>query len=528
LILHNANIHTLNDSQPHATAIAIDGHRISAVGNDETVLQATSPDATIMDMNGNTIVPGLADSHGHMSGLGLLSVEFVNLRDAKSYEEVVELVRERAQTTPAGQWIQGRAWNQENWPDKSLPTHDLLSKAIPDHPVWIVRVDAHAGVANAHALRISGITEATPNPVGGVIGKDGDRLNGLFLDVAMGLIRAHIPKITVEKSKQLLMAAQTLCLAAGLTQVHDAGIDETMLQAYRELVAEGNFKIRVYAMLARDYFDGANASPIYDGLFTCRSVKIVSDGALGSRGAALLAPYSDAPDQSGFLLLSRDDFEATVERAFASGFQVNTHAIGDLANRESLDVVEAALKRHEISDHRSRIEHAQHLHLDDISRFSELGIIASIQPTHCTSDMFMADSRLGAERNTGAYPWRKFLDSGARIVGGSDFPVESNNPLWGIYSAVTRQNHDGQPSDGWHPEERLTMDEALRSFTLDAAYASFQEDDLGELAPGKLADLTVLDTDITNEPPQALLDTSVIMTIVNGEVVYAVDSAQDR
>ena len=519
LILHNANIHTLDETQPHATAIAIDGDRITAVGDDQTILGAAPPDATTMDMDGSTIVPGLADSHGHMRNFGMLA-EMVILRHARSYEDVVELVRERARNTPPGQWIQGRAWNQENWPDRSLPTHDLLSEAVPNHPVWLVRVDGHAGVANANALRISGVTGSTPTPAGGVIGRVGGRPNGLFLDRAMDLVRSHIPEITVEKSKELLLAAQGLCLAAGLTQVHDAGIDGTILQAYRELVAEGSLKIRVYAMLARDYFDQIDASPIQEGLFTCRSVKIVSDGALGSRGAALLAPYSDEPDESGFMLLSREDFEATVERAFQEGFQINVHAIGDMANRISLNVVEAALRRHEVPDHRSRIEHAQHLHLEDIPRFAELGIIASIQPTHCTSDMFMADSRLGPERTPGAYPWRKFLDSGARIVSGSDFPVESNNPLWGLYSAVTRQNHDGQPSDGWHPEERLTMDEALRSFTLDAAYASFQEHDLGPLSPGMLADLTALDTDIMSESPQALLEAEVVVTVVNGEVVY--------
>ncbi|MDP6452111.1 MAG: amidohydrolase, partial [SAR202 cluster bacterium] len=375
-------------------------------------------------------------------------------------------------------------------------------------------------VANANALRLSGVTGSTPTPVGGVIGMDGARPNGLFLDRAMDLVRIHIPEITVEKSKELLLAAQELCLAVGLTQVHDAGIDGMTLQAYRELAAEGSLKIRVYAMLARDYFDQTDVSPIQEGLFTCRSVKIVSDGALGSRGAALLAPYSDAPDESGFMLLTREDFEATVERALVSGFQVNTHAIGDLANRVSLDVVEATLQNHEVPDHRSRIEHAQHLHLDDIPRFAELGVIASIQPTHCTSDMFMADSRLGPERTPGAYPWRKFVDSGARIVGGSDFPVESNNPLWGLHAAVTRQNHDGQPSDGWNPEERLTIDEALRSFTLDAAYASFAEHDRGALSPGMLADMTVLGTDIVNEPAQVLLETKIVATIVNGEVAF--------
>ena len=267
LILHNANIHTLDETQPHATAIAIDGDRITAVGDDQTILGAAPPDATTMDMDGSTIVPGLADSHGHMRNFGMLA-EMVILRHARSYEDVVELVRERARNTPPGQWIQGRAWNQENWPDRSLPTHDLLSEAVPDHPVWLVRVDGHAGVANANALRISGVTGSTPTPAGGVIGRVGGRPNGLFLDRAMDLVRSHIPEITVEKSKELLLAAQGLCLAAGLTQVHDAGIDGTILQAYRELVAEGSLKIRVYAMLARDYFDQTDVSPLQEGLFT--------------------------------------------------------------------------------------------------------------------------------------------------------------------------------------------------------------------------------------------------------------------
>ncbi|MAP39181.1 MAG: amidohydrolase, partial [Dehalococcoidia bacterium] len=246
LILHNANIHTLDESRPHATAITIDGDRISAVGDDQIILEAAPSDATTMDMRGRTIVPGLADAHCHMRNFGMMA-EMVNLRHAHSYEEVVELVRERSQVTPVGQWIQGRGWNQENWSDKSLPTHDLLSEAVPNHPAWLVRVDAHAGVANANALRISSITGSTPNPAGGIVGKDKDQPNGLFLDKAMDLVRSHIPDITVEKSKELLLAAQELCLAVGLTQVHDAGIDGTTLQAYREMVTEGSLKIRVYA-----------------------------------------------------------------------------------------------------------------------------------------------------------------------------------------------------------------------------------------------------------------------------------------
>lgn len=519
LILHNASVHTLDDAMPHATAIAIRDGQVLAIGNDSTVLATAAPDAKVNNLQGKTVIPGLTDSHGHLRNLGRVQ-EHVQLYDTRSFEEVVERIRARAKDTPLGQWIVGRGWNQELWPGASMPTHHILSKAIPNHPVWLLRVDAHAGLANAAAMQEAGLDSSVPEIHDGAIVKEGGRLTGLFIDNAIRLITSRMPAPDLEQNKQWYLKAQEICLANGLTEVHEAGVSEIQLQALRELVREDRLKLRVYAMLERTYFDNARHTPFTEGNLTCRSVKIITDGALGSRGAALIQSYTDAPSEKGSLLLTGQELRATVDKAFRSGFQVNTHAIGDHANRITLDTIESALRDNPIPDHRSRIEHAQIIALDDIPRFAKLGIIASVQPTHCTSDMNMAEARLGPQRIKGAYAWRKLLDSGVRLASGSDFPVESPNPMLGLYAAVTRQDSHGNPAGGWHSEERLTMNEALHSFTTGAAYASFQENHKGTLTPGKCADLLILDTDVTSAPPPDLLKAKVLATIINGQPVH--------
>ncbi|MCH7746116.1 MAG: amidohydrolase, partial [Chloroflexi bacterium] len=381
LILRNGNIYTLDDARPNVSALAIEGERIVRTGDDETVMALKDDATTVIDLAGSTVVPGLTDAHAHMRNLGQVQHQ-VGLRDARSFDEIVDMVRARADSTPRGQWVLGRSWNQELWTDTSLPSHHLLSEKVPDHPVWLVRVDGHAGIANEAAMKAASFKWTTESPTGGLIVKDGEEPTGVFVDSAMPLIASHIPSISVEQAREFLLTAQELCLASGLTEIHDAGIDATTLEAYRSLVREGRLKIRIYAMLARDFFESEDHVPIYDGRFTCRSVKIVSDGALGSRGAAFIQPYSDAPDETGFMRLTQDEIRATVDRALRSGFQVNTHAIGDLANRVTLDVLEAALAANPVRDHRSRIEHAQILTLEDIPRLAQMDVIASIQATH--------------------------------------------------------------------------------------------------------------------------------------------------
>ena len=514
---------TLDKERPEATAILIEGSRIAKVGSQDELETVLPSGSTRLNLNRAFAYPGLVDSHGHIRSLGQ-SMKTVRLDNMHSYDEVVEHVKERSQEIPKGAWIQGRNWNQENWGTRDFPTHGLLSMEVPDHPVWLTRVDGHAGIANSKAMEIAGVTDSTPSPNGGMVGSKDGKLTGLFLDVAMSLIRASIPPITVGQAKSMILDAQEACLRAGLTEVHDAGIGLTELKAYQELVSEGRLKLRVYAMQDKASFDREpweiSPSSPNDRLFTCRSLKIIYDGALGSRGAAMFEEYSDSPGESGFTLISEEHLTETISRAMAVGFQVNIHAIGDRANHEALNAIERAIKEYPGSDHRSRIEHAQNIASTDIMRFKELGVIASVQPTHCTSDMLMAERRLGEARLGAAYPWRILLDNAIRVVSGSDFPVESEKPMWGIYSAVTRQTHLQYPNGGWQPQQRMTVNEALQSFTTEAAFARFMESEKGMIKEGMLSDMTILDRDIRGISPEEILSVEVLATIVNGELVY--------
>ncbi len=520
LVLHNGIIHTLNKDRPTVNSLVISNGVVTYIGNDISTNLREYSNAKIIDLSGRTIVPGLRDAHAHMKSFGKTDLQ-ANLTEAQSLEQVAEIIREYAQKASKGEWILGRGWNHERWNDRSLPTHERLSKAAPDNPVFLTRVDGHAGLANDYALKFAKIDSHTKSPYGGLIVLGNDGPTGILVDTAMKLINDHIPEPSLDETKSILITAQERCISAGLVEIHDAGISETELAAYRAMAQEGSLKIRIYAMLKRDFFETTTMTPFKIGNLSCRSVKIVSDGALGSRGAAMLEPYSDVKEESGFMLLRNERFRTVTSKAFAEGFQVNVHAIGDKANRITLDIIESCLKETPILDHRSRIEHAQIVSLQDIPRFKTLGIIASVQQTHCTSDMNMAEARLGAERMKGAYPWRKFINAGVVIAGGSDFPVENHNPLWGIYSAVTRQDHEGNPPGGWYSDERMTINEALRSFTLGPAYASFEETNYGPLSPGKAADLVILDRDILKDDPNQLLKTNVLATLINGKVVFS-------
>ena len=486
------------------------------------VLRAAHPSAKIVDASNATILPGLTDAHGHLYGLGL-SLDTVHLAGAATYDEAIARMKERAARASTNDWIIGRGWDQNRWPSKEFPTKEPLDAAISDHPVWLKRVDGHAGVANSAAMRAAGVTRNTADPDGGRILRDANgEPTGVFIDAAQELIEAKIPPVSFALRKERVLAAAKTIAANGLTEMHDAGAEVETIRAVQELIDERTFPIRVSIMIG----DDADAlrewfarGPLvdYKHRLTVRSVKLYADGALGSRGAALLAPYSDDPTNRGLEIAKPAHILDVAKRALAAGFQVNTHAIGDRGVRNVIDAYEQAGVTPE---KRFRIEHLQVVAPDDFPRLARHGIIASMQPTHATSDMPWAEQRLGPDRIRGAYAWRTVPDSGARLALGSDFPVEDVNPFFGIYSAVTRQDHEGNPPGGWYPSQKLTLAEALRGFTSDAAYAAFEESSRGTIEPGKLADFTIVDGDFFAAPQSKLFDTKVKMTVVGGVVVF--------
>ncbi|HYZ86537.1 MAG TPA: amidohydrolase, partial [Bryobacteraceae bacterium] len=497
LIIRNAVVYTVNKSQPIAGAIAVRGDRIVAVDNVESLV---GPKTQVLDVAGATVLPGLIDSHVHMAGLGALLLSF-DLRHDKSPESIASKIKQAALSQPKGEWIQGRAWDDTNWGGK-LPDASILDKAAPDHPVMLRRVDGHASWVNTKAIEIAGINDKTPDPPGGKIIRDNSgKATGILIDRAQGLVGSKIPPPTEEQIRQVLKRAAQECARLGLTTVHDAGIGPAEIAAYKKLIASGELPVRVYAMIGgsgelwKSYL--ARGPEIGDRL-TVRSIKLVADGAMGSRGAAFWQPYSDAPGNTGLLILSQADIERVARDAVAKGFQVNTHAIGDRANRTVLDAYGAVLGNK--NDKRFRIEHAQVVSLPDFALFAKYDVIASIQSTHATSDMRWAEARLGPDRLMGAWAPRRFLNSGVKITNGSDTPVENPNPLWGFYAAVTRQDHQGNPPGGFLPSEKLTRDEALHSWTLAGAYAAFEEKDKGSIETGKLADFIVLNRDVMKVP----------------------------
>ena len=494
---------------------------IVAAGPADTIRTA-HPNARVIDVRGTTVMPGLADAHGHLYGLGL-SLDTVNVIGAASFDDVIAKVRERAQRAAAGEWILGRGWDQNRWAGKQFPTAAPLDAAISDHPVWLRRVDGHAGVANSAAMRAAGVTAATPDPDGGRILRDGaGNPTGVFIDAAQTLIDSKVPAPSPELRKARLLAAAHRIAENGLTEMHDAGADASTIAAIQQLIDEHKFPIRVYLMLTDDavLLDSWFAhKPLidYGGHLTVRAVKMYADGALGSRGASLLAPYTDDASNTGLLLSKPEHMLAVARRARAAGYQANTHAIGDHGVRNVIDAYEQAGAT---PADRFRIEHLQVVAPSDFPRLAQHGIIASMQPTHATSDMPWAEDRLGPERIKGAYAWRTVFRSGARLALGSDFPVEDVNPFFGIYSAVTRQNQQGIPAGGWYPDQKLTLPEAIRGFTSDAAYAAFEESSRGTIEPGKLADLTIVEGNLYAAPPSQLFATKVRYTVVGGEVVY--------
>ncbi|MCU1326847.1 MAG: Amidohydrolase 3 [Bryobacterales bacterium] len=519
LIVRNARIYTVDSRTPTASAIAVRGGKIAAVGDDLNAFEGAA--TKVIDAKGATIIPGLIDSHGHVTGLGA-SLEMLDLRGATSEAEIAGKVKAAAAKAAPGEWILGRGWDQNLWTTKQFPTAASITDAAPKNPVALTRIDGHASWVNRAAIDAADVNAGTKDPDGGRVMRDGGgRPAGVFIDTAQELVRRKVPPPSPEQVLRQISRALAECARLGLTSVHDAGVTEAEITAYHALQQQGKMPVKVYAMLSNSpaLVDKWLArGPELGEFFTVRSIKVYADGALGSRGAALLAPYADEKGSTGLVITGQAAIQAVAVKAAARGFQVNTHAIGDRGNRETLDAYAAALKGP--NDKRFRVEHAQMIAPEDFAKFQKFSIIASMQPTHATSDMGWAADRLGPERVKGAYAWQTLMKLGVHLASGSDFPVELANPIDGFYAAVTRQDKQGKPAGGWYPEQRLSREEALRSWTLEGAYAAFEENSKGSLAPGKAADFVMLSNDIMTVPEAEILRTKVTMTVVDGKIVH--------
>lgn len=537
LVLLNSKVYTLNPEAGEAEAIAVKDGVILFVGSNDQVRDLVGDSTEVLDMSESYIYPGFIEGHAHIMGIGANIIN-VDLMQARSYEEVVRMVQERAAVTPAGEWIIGRGWHQDKWDEvpelmfNGFPTHHPLSEAVPDHPVLLSHASGHASLANAAAMNLAGVNKSTPDPEGGEIFRDvSGQPTGIFNEMAEKLIVEKLPLKSAEYKSDLLERAIQECLSNGLTGFHQAGSDQADVALFEQFASENQLKLRLHVMLSgadttllKTYFASGPRSGLYDQHLNIRSVKLYADGALGSRGAWLLEEYSDARGVHGHNVTPMDQIEDVVMRAAASGFQVCTHAIGDRGNREVLNIYEKALERYpEIAqDHRFRIEHAQHIHPDDIPRFARLGVIPAMQAIHMSSDRPWAIDRLGRERiENGAYMWSELIDNGSVIVNGTDAPVEPVSPLASFYASVSRKTLKGTPEGGYEPAQKMTREEALKSYTLWPAYGAFMEQSVGSVEVGKLADFTILDRDIMTIPEDEILKTKVKMTIIGGEVLYA-------
>jgi predicted amidohydrolase YtcJ len=534
LVLRGGKIATVDEDFSLQEAVAVHEGAIVYVGDNAGVEEYIGPKTKVIELKGALALPGLVDAHGHMHSLG---AELANLdiSGAKDYRGIVELVAQRVYQSKPGEWIIGGRWNHEEWEVKEFPIHDLLSAVSLDNPVYLRRVDGNSAFVNAKALELAGYTADTPDPEGGkIIRKENGAPTGVLVNRAMNPVLELIPPLTDEEQKRQFIMAMESCVAVGLTGMHEAGVGPRELALYKKMIDSGELKMRLNAMLGEqerpqyaDDFDMAayfkkHRVINYGGneMLTVRSIKLFFDGALGSRGAAFYEDYADAPGELGLLRIPPEYITRVAKAALEADMLVATHCIGIRGNRLCIDAYEKALLENPKEDHRFRVEHAQIVRDEDIAKFAKLGIVPSMQPTHCTSDMSFVAKRVGDERAAGAYAWRKFMDTGLVIPCGSDFPVESNNPMLGIYAAITRQDAKGQPKGGWFSKQRMTREEAIRGFTNWAAYASFQENVLGSIEVGKLADFTVLDKDILEVQPQEILTAKALYTIVGGDIVY--------
>ena len=530
-VLHNVNGYSLQQDGDlfQFEAIAVRDGKIVDIGTETAILNLFQ-DLRRVDGEGHTLLPGLIDAHAHVMNLGIRELD-LDITGIRSLDETLERIEQFADEYPDREWITGRGWNQVLWEENEFPTAADIDRVVSDRPVYLTRVDGHAAWVNTKALELAGIDRDTPDVQGGTIIRDeSGEATGILIDVSMYPVRNLIPGRTEEDIELALELAIYEMKKMGITSVHDARTDNETWNLYKKFADEGRLKTRIYAMVAGtgSIFDVMAAEgPIEsysDDLLALRSVKISADGALGSRGAALLEDYHDDPGNRGLLFFDQDELNNMLLKGASLGFQMNVHAIGDAANRQLLNAyqfINEELGEESQKELRHRIEHAQVVALEDIPRFTELNLIASMQPTHATSDMNMAEERVGPERIKGAYAWQTFLDQGTIIAGGSDFPVEDVNPFYGLYSAVTRQDFEGMPPGGWYSQHRMSRIEALRAFTLDAAYSAHQEEIIGTLEPGKWADFILIDRDFFEIDASQIWQTEVLETWVAGEKVYS-------
>lgn len=531
LVFINGNIYTVNEKQPRAEAVAVKADRIVFVGSNADAKKYVGKATRVVDLKGATVVPGMTDAHCHLTGIGQREMN-LNLEGTTSLEDFLSKVKARVDQAKPGEWITGRGWIETFWKPQAFPTRWDLDKVAPNNPVYLTRADGHGAVANSAALKIAGVDRNTPNPFGGEISKDKNgEPNGMLLDRAHDIVTRHIPQPTEADLERAVVLGVERSIKLGWCEIQDAGGSYEDVARMRKLYEEGKLKLRIYKAVygpTRDSQRLLTEGPLlglYGNRFNVRTIKVVMDGALGSRGAALLAPYSDKPDTSGFLTAKPEEVEPMLVQALKQGIQVETHAIGDRANRVILDLYEQALKtvqsdKRKIREPRWRVEHAQIVNPADIPRFAKLGVIPSMQPSHAIGDLFFAPARLGIERLKGAYAWQSFIKSGVIVPGGSDAPVERGEPMIEFYAAVARKSMKGESGEGWHPEEAVTREQALKMFTLWAATAAFEEKLKGTIEPGKLADLTILSADIMQIPEAEILKTHCAMTVINGEIVY--------
>ncbi len=541
LIISGGPIYTVDPSNPTAEAVAIRGDSIVFVGSKSDALELKGDQTIEIDLKGKTMTPGFIEGHGHIMGLGYNEMN-LDLMFVKSYEELVEKVREAVGKLQPGQWLIGRGWHQDKWDSKptkmikGFQTHQLLSAVSPDNPVYLSHASGHAGFANAKAMQMAGVNQLSIEKLSADLHEGGEIIRdelgnptGIFNERAQSLITRFIPSNNEESDAQALTLAFKACLRNGITSFQDAGTQRKYIDLFRKFKTEGKLSVRLYTMLNGSneelmnewYAHGPEVDP--KSWLTIRSIKLHCDGALGSRGAWLLEPYSDRPGHVGHETLPMDIVYSTSQKALKAGFQVCSHAIGDRANKEVLDRYEKAFKENpeKAKDARFRIEHAQHIHPDDIPRFGKLGVIPAMQAVHLSSDRPWAIDRLGEKRIVeGAYVWKKLLQSGAVIVNGTDTPVEPINPIASFYASVSRKTLKGEPESGYEPEQKMTREEALKSYTLDAAFGAFEENIKGSIQTGKLADFTIFTKDIMQIGESELLSTEVAMTIVGGKVVF--------
>jgi predicted amidohydrolase YtcJ len=532
LVFKNGNIYTVNERLPHAQAVAVHGDRIIFAGSNRDLEKYIGKTTRVIDLHGNTLLPGMTDAHHHLSGVGFREMT-LNLEGTTSLEDFLAKVKARVDKTEPGKWVTGRGWIETFWKPPIFPTRWDLDKVAPNNPVFLNRADGHGAVANSAALKIAGIDKETPSPFGGEISRDKESgvPNGMLLDAAQGLVRRHIPATMREEAERAIVLGVKRDTELGWTQVQDPGGTYEEVDLFEKLYREGKIKLRIYKALsapgneAQRLFRDGPIIGTYGNHLTVRTLKLYADGSLGSRSAALLQPYSDAPDTSGFLTIKEEELLPLLEEALRKGIQIETHAIGDRGNRFILDQYEKAMKavpqsEWKIKAPRWRVEHSQIVNPADIPRFARLGVIPSMQPSHAIGDLHFAPSRLGITRLAGAYAWQSFIKSGSIVPGGSDAPVERGEPMIEFYAAVARKDLKGFSGDGWHAEEALTREQALQMFTIWPAYAAFEEKLRGSIEPGKLADFTILSGDIMSIPEAEILQTRCLMTVIGGEVVY--------